>query len=172
MPIVYVPTGILAQLERDVRRHHKRRKYRPVAVAIARDAEGRILLIRSTKGEKPWGFPQGGVEKKEGIINGLRRELYEETRVRLSEVLELCLVDQLEIPGRRRDGFKLGKRYYYFHVACKGFPRVIPQPEEVCDHQWLFPQQAIRVIANPRNTYPEKRESMLRALRITLHRGA
>ncbi len=167
---VHVPNGILAQLERDVRHHHSRREYRPVAVAIARNAEGRILLIRSVNGRNPWGFPQGGVEKKEGIIDALRRELHEETRVRASEVLELCLVDQLEIPSRRR-GFTRGKRYYYFHVACNGFPKVTLQPEEVCDYRWSAPQHAYRVLANPKNAYPEKRASMLLALRVALHRS-
>jgi len=170
MQRTHVPHDILSELERDVRYHRSQGEYRPTAVAIARDVGGRVLLLRSAKGERPWGLLQGKVEKGESLIRGLRRELREEANINASEVLELCYVNHLKTHGRRRDGFTKGKRYYYFHVACLGFPSIRLQFAEVCDYRWLWPRQTLHFIAEKSNARPEKRESMIRALRIALCR--
>ena len=49
-----------------------------VAVAgLIRDAEGRVLMIRSPRGD--WEFPGGQVEEGEDLIAALQREVLEET---------------------------------------------------------------------------------------------
>ena len=51
-----------------------------VAVAgLVRDAEGRVLMIRSPRGD--WEFPGGQVEEGEDLITALQREVLEETGV-------------------------------------------------------------------------------------------
>ena len=51
-----------------------------VAVAgLVRDAEGRVLMIRSPRGD--WEFPGGQVEEGEDLVTALQREVSEETGI-------------------------------------------------------------------------------------------
>ncbi len=161
---VHVPDAVLELIRLSIKNDHKLKLYRPVVVAIVENATAEILLVQSTKG-KIWGFPQGGVNPHENVIDGLRRELLEETGVVVSEVRSFCHIDQLDTPGRKRAGFKRGKHYYYFHVVCKGWPEVILQKEEVRAYRWLPRTLAAALIRRLKNKYREKRSSMLKALK-------
>lgn len=51
-----------------------------VAVAgLVRDADGRVLMIRSPRGD--WEFPGGQVEEGEDLVAALQREVREETGI-------------------------------------------------------------------------------------------
>lgn len=51
-----------------------------VAVAgLVRDAGGRVLMIRSPRGD--WEFPGGQVEEGEDLVTALQREILEETGI-------------------------------------------------------------------------------------------
>lgn len=51
-----------------------------VAVAgLVRDAAGRVLMIRSPRGD--WEFPGGQVEEGEDLVSALQREVLEETGI-------------------------------------------------------------------------------------------
>lgn len=163
--VVTVGAPVLKLIKSCVEEDHRLKLYRPIAVAIVENEEGRILLTQSVYGED-WGFPQGGVERGEGIIVGLTRELFEETGVSVSGVHCFCGTERLHIPGRRRDGFTNGKHYYYFHVACHGVPDVIIQEIEVRAYQWAAIPTAADLI---RNNKSEKKSSMLEALIAIRH---
>lgn len=168
-PQVRVPLDLLGKLEADKVCHHRLKLWRPGTVAITENSAGRILLIRSTK-SRNWGFPQGGVERDEGLIRGLVRELHEETGIAASEVRSFCLLDKHDISNWSRDGFTKGKRYYYFHVRCEGVPKVTLQFSEVCDYQWLTPQRAEEFISAIGDEHRRKKSSMLIALKNALDR--
>ncbi len=54
-----------------------------VAVAgLVRDAEGRVLMIRSPR--RDWEFPGGQVEEGEDLVTALQREVLEETGITVS----------------------------------------------------------------------------------------
>ena len=54
-----------------------------VAVAgLVRDADGRVLMIRSPRGD--WEFPGGQVEEGEDLVTALQREVWEETGITVS----------------------------------------------------------------------------------------
>jgi 8-oxo-dGTP pyrophosphatase MutT (NUDIX family) len=153
---------ILHELEADILAQHKGKEYRPVVVIITEDLQGRILLLSSAKGPY-WGFPQGGAQEGEAILEALARELEEETGIQSSEieVRAFCGIDQLDIP-RSRDGFTKGKRYYYFHVVRVTGDAITLQKEEASDHRWVPRKEVAAALAG---TYEEKRSSMLWALR-------
>jgi 8-oxo-dGTP pyrophosphatase MutT (NUDIX family) len=168
-PQVRVPLDLLGKLEADKVCHHRLKLWRPGAVAIAENVAGEILLIQSTKSGN-WGFPQGGIEYDESVIQGLTRELYDETGVMASEVRSLCHIDVVDLSNWSRDGFTRGKRYYYFHVRCEGVPKVTLQFSEVCDYQWLTPQRAEEFISAIGDEHRRKKSSMLIALKNALDR--
>lgn len=126
-------------LNLDVQQQHETKEYRPQIVTILRNPEGKILLIQSAKNLAWWGFPQGGIDKGEDIESAIFRELKEELGAPSNalSVVKYCGVGQIAIPGwEQRDGFAIGKRYYYFLVDCQPFA-VQLQPEEVSDYRWL-----------------------------------
>lgn len=163
--VVTVGAPVLKLVRSCVEEDHRLKLYRPIAVAVVENEEGRILLTQSVYDED-WGFPQGGVERGEDIVAGLSRELFEETSVMASGVHCLCGTERLHTPGRKRDGFINGKHYYYFHVACHGVPNVIIQVAEVRTYQWVTIPAAADLIRA--NKY-EKKISMLEALIAIRH---
>lgn len=52
------------------------------AGALVRNADGNVLMIRSPR--RGWEFPGGQVEQGESITDGVAREVWEETGVRVS----------------------------------------------------------------------------------------
>jgi 8-oxo-dGTP diphosphatase len=72
------------------------------AVAVIRDADGRVLLARHTypvgrSRQEIWALPGGAVEKYESIPQALRRELAQELHLDIA-VDRLLLVDTSEAP--------------------------------------------------------------------------
>lgn len=72
------------------------------AVAVIRDADGRVLLARHTypvgrSRQEVWALPGGAVEKYESIPQALRRELAQELHLDVA-VERLLLVDTSEAP--------------------------------------------------------------------------
>src|SRR4051794_33921533 len=60
------------------------------AMALIRDADGRLLVLEHTyRREVPWGLPGGWLKKGESPELGLMREVFEETglRVRVDALL-------------------------------------------------------------------------------------
>lgn len=60
---------------------------------IARDAEGRLLLVRLSYAEAGWSFPGGGARRGEDMAAAAARELREETGC---EARRVRLVGQME----------------------------------------------------------------------------
>ena len=52
-------------------------------MAWIEDADQRVLLVRQAAGLKLWTLPGGKVKRGESLVKALRRELYEETGLRV-----------------------------------------------------------------------------------------
>lgn len=152
----------LSKIDTEALLQHRTGFFRPTAVALVRNGDGDVLLVKSVK-NRLWGFPQGGVHRCESVVDGLLRELKEETGIVPTAICKLCHTDALEIPGHN-NGFTRGKQYYYFLVKCEGTPEVLLQPQEVSEYRWRSPRSAAVVIASLGERYREKRKSMLTAL--------
>jgi len=148
---------------------HARKEYRPVAVGIVRDMEGRIFFVCSAKNTDNWGFPQGGIEENESAAQALFRELEEEVGVGRAHFLfeEYLGHDDLDAEDGRKDkrGFTKGKRYFFFSLRVTDRPAfdlyLMPNTEEVSACLWVEPNEVPKVLSTTRS---EKRELIVRWL--------
>ena len=69
----------------------------PISVgvrAIVRDHDGQVLLVRHIYGDDRLHLPGGGIKRRETLVDGLRRELREETGLEI-----LAADDELRLLG-------------------------------------------------------------------------
>lgn len=57
---------------------------------------GRILLIKNTYNNRGWDLPGGGVHRQERLDLAAKREVFEETGIRLSEVRQIAQFENRE----------------------------------------------------------------------------
>jgi 8-oxo-dGTP pyrophosphatase MutT (NUDIX family) len=137
----------LERINKRIAREHEEKQYRPTVVAVIKEPRGNVLFVRSAKAEKPWGLPQGGVEQGECVVDALFRELSEEVGIPASRLVvqRFLYANRVRIPDRRRDGFQVGKSYYYFQLECvNGIPSLFLQEEEVFASLWANPRLVLR----------------------------
>ena len=168
---VLVSQDTLAHIDARVAREHRELLYRPVVSGIVESFEGKILFVLVAAGNF-WSFPQGGIEKGESAIDALLRELHEETSIRPDSltIRKFCTGGQMDIPNWSRDGFTLGKSYYYFHVVCDDVPDVMVDYREAIDYRWIPRDDAPDLTLQlwSRRGMKEKSESMFFALKSAL----
>ena len=77
---------------------HRWRRWRKAPLAgvtmIARDAEGRLLLVRLSYAEAAWSFPGGGPRRGEDMAAAAARELREETGCVAAKVSLLGCIEE------------------------------------------------------------------------------
>jgi ADP-ribose pyrophosphatase YjhB (NUDIX family) len=101
---------------------------------VVRDADGRIVFVRHTYGDrKSWELPGGGLRRREDAEPGIRREMREELGVELDR---LRLVGHVEVAGshKRTD------------LSCfEGFvpagARLSIDPGELAEVRWAPPEE-------------------------------
>ena len=103
-------------------------------VVILND-EGKCLLIKRSMGSKgnpgKWDFPGGKVDPGETFDEGLLREVYEETKLRISLEKPLTMVES-ESPNNR---------VIYLFMEGKMIDGEVALSEEHEDHIWIEPQE-------------------------------
>lgn len=79
--------------------NHANVRLRVSVVALFLD-QGDVLLLHQMTPPEPdcWDLPGGGLDPHESILDGLRREVWEETGVRDFQVKELLTVTELFMP--------------------------------------------------------------------------
>lgn len=101
-----------------------------------------LLLFRSKKGGVEvgtWCPPGGKMEPGETALEGIMREIFEETGIRMP-------------PGSIRHVFRSFVRYPTFdfvwnthHAALSELPNIILETEKHSDYCWVTPEEALRL---------------------------
>ena len=116
--------------------------FRAGTVAVVRDSHGRVLAFERSDRRGQWQLPQGGIDAGESPVEGVWRELREETGLTPDEV---HLVDEYpewtayEWPeGVKQRGQRLGQvqRWFFFQI---NDDRTAPTADgvEFVDWKWV-----------------------------------
>lgn len=117
------------------------------------------ILLMFTKRYNDYTFPGGGVDSKENLIEGLKRELLEETGARDIEIIkELGYIEDIR-PYHKVQYDYIHEKSYYFLCKAKEFKDVKLEDYEIRNgmkHVWLSLDDAINhnkdlIKKNPKN---------------------
>ena len=106
----------------------------PTVAALVIGPDGRALLVRTTKWSGLWGLPGGKVELGESQDSALRREVIEETGLRLGSLRQAYSIDLINDP----DFFKPTHFTSVQYVAMTADAAVVPN-EEIEEWAWITP---------------------------------
>ncbi len=116
------------------------------AGALLHDGEGRILILKPTY-KKGWTIPGGQIEEDgESPWEGCRREVREETGLGVVSGRLVCvdfLHQRSNRPGGLRFLFDCGE------VAAADRGAITLQEEEIAEHRWVLPDEAVRLLSGP-----------------------
>lgn len=90
-------------------------------MAWIEDHFGNVLLLKQAGGKKLWTLPGGKVRPRESLLGAMRRELQEETGLR---VLSAILIQMFERPEK-------GNLTFLFHVRIRGSDIIYPREGEI-----------------------------------------
>lgn len=116
--------------------------FRAGTVAVVRNSKGRILAFERADQPDQWQLPQGGIDEGEQPVEGVWRELKEETGLGRKDV---DLVDEYpewtvyEWPDRvKKNGQRLGQAQRWFMFEAKS-DDIEPTPDgiEFCSWKWV-----------------------------------
>ncbi len=113
---------------------------------MIRDGAGLILILEPTY-KSGWTIPGGQMEEDgESPWEGCRREVLEETGLTVTSGRLVC-VDFLR-PKVRRPG---GLRFLFDCGAVEEDQKdqIVLQPDEIGDHRWVGPGEALRLLSGP-----------------------
>src|SRR3989338_883028 len=130
------------QLAAEIAKLRQGQKSRPIVVAIISNDNHEFLLLESASRPGVWGFPQGGIEAGESVLDSFFRELREEVGITTRELNQVsdCFYTARRYYGPERPdsrGFSLGKKYFYLTARYQGKEKLKLQPEEVARAVWV-----------------------------------
>jgi ADP-ribose pyrophosphatase YjhB (NUDIX family) len=114
------------------------RRKRASAKVIFVDAEGRVLIIRSTKGEGYWSLPGGVCELNESPLQAAGREVAEE--IGLARTPQQLLAANYD---NKRDIDSICLLFFGGIVSEAEKTAITLQPEEVDAFEFLPPEEAV-----------------------------
>lgn len=112
--------------------------------ALVFDAAGRALMIRTHKWSNLWGIPGGKIRWGESALAALRREIKEETALRVTSIEFVMVQDCIHSKEFYRDAHFVLLNYT---CRCIGKPAV-QLNEEGREFRWLRPDEAMALPLN------------------------
>jgi 8-oxo-dGTP pyrophosphatase MutT (NUDIX family) len=94
-----------------------------------------IIVTKRWMGEGKWSLPGGGLHKQEDSLDGVLRELYEETKLHVNSALLRRNSDRIY----RYHGFRFN--YVLFTCTVKHKSRLIHAVVELADARWINHQE-------------------------------
>jgi len=118
---------------------------RPIATvgAIIHDGAGQVLMIRTHKWSDKWGIPGGKIERGEGSEEALRREVREETHLEIEDIRFALVQDSIDSTE-----FERPAHFILLNYVARATSREVSLNDEAEAHQWLSPQDALKLDLN------------------------
>lgn len=105
--------------------------------ALAIDAEGRGLFVRTPKWRGRWGVPGGKIEPGETMLAALRREFAEETGLELVDVRWAPTLEAVRSPEFVHDA-----HFVLLNFVARSRPGTVRLNDEADAFVWLAPRHA------------------------------
>ena len=131
-------------------------KYPVSALVVLHDADGNILLIERTSPPGFWQSVTGSIEPDETIEETAKREVWEETGIRLADG-QLCNWHDstvYEIYHHWRHRYPKGVFENREHIFSAEIPRdaaIVLQPDEHVAYGWFSIEEAAEKVFSPSN---------------------
>ncbi|MFD1315671.1 NUDIX domain-containing protein [Namhaeicola litoreus] len=116
--------------------------FRQAVMAVILNDEGKVLIGYSPR-DRSYKFPQGGLEPKEDLICGIKRELREELDYHLDEQYILSIYEEkinYPFPPDCHPVW-MGQELSIVKIRFDHTTNIIPQDDEFDELHWILPHE-------------------------------
>jgi len=112
--------------------------------------ESGILLVRDrTRSDEKWDLPGGGIDSDEDLIDALKREVDEETKLQVSEEpIKICEFTEYFCDVDTNKGWESTRHFY--KVAASGTPQLDGNDDDIVEGRYFtapFSPQEVAAVA-------------------------
>ena len=117
----------------------------PVATvgALIFNPRGEVLMIQTHKWSHKWGIPGGKIKPNEASVDALRREIMEETGLKVSDIRFELVQDCIEPPE-----FYKKAHFLLLNYTAQSAGTQVVLNDEAENHRWVTPDEAARMDLN------------------------
>lgn len=112
----------------------------PATGALIFNERDEIFLMKSPKWENQWLVPGGKVEKGDSMQETVRKEVKEETGLKVKDVELLNVKD-----GGNPDDFSRDTHFIFLNFTCRAENQEVELDQrEAVDYTWIDPEEALK----------------------------
>lgn len=118
---------------------------RPVTTvgALIHDGAGKVLMIRTHKWGNRWGIPGGKIERGETTLDAVKREILEETALRIENIEFVMVQDCIDSPE-----FQRPEHFILLNYVAQALGTEVVLNDEAQEFRWVSPQEAFSLNLN------------------------